>query len=245
MVILINRKKLTYVSLAILVTIISLGVSFIDKNQEIVASGAIVNNPVVLLDAGHGGEDPGAVSDYSGIKEKDINLSIAKKVQELLTSQNITTNMTRNEDKLIYTPETTNIVQKRRQDLLRRKKLMDENKTGIVVSIHLNKFPQTKYYGAQTFYANNSPESQVLASCIQKKLRENVDPSNTREALLKKEPIIILKNVKTPTVVVECGFLSNQEEEKRLASSEYQDKLALAISEGIKDYLSNSEKNNQ
>ena len=243
MVILINRKKLTFVSLILLVTVISLGVNFIDRNQETIASGAIVNNPVVLLDAGHGGEDPGAVSDYSGIKEKDINLSIAKKVQSLLSSQNIATNMTRDEDKLIYTPETTNIVQKRRQDLLRRKKMMDENNSGIVVSIHLNKFPQTQYFGAQTFFANNSPESQVLASCIQKKLRENVDPKNTREALLKKEPIIILKNVKTPTVVVECGFLSNQEEEKKLSSSEYQDKLAHAISEGIKDYLSNNEKN--
>lgn len=237
MVILINRKKLTFISLALLITVIGLGISFIDKNQEIVASGSIVNNPIVLLDAGHGGEDPGAVSDYSDIKEKDINLSIAKKVQSLLSSQNIATNMTRDEDKLIYTPETTNIVQKRRQDLLRRKKMMDENNSGIVVSIHLNKFPQTQYFGAQTFFANNSPDSQVLACCIQKKLQEIVDPSNTREALLKKEPIIILKNVKTPTVVVECGFLSNPEEEKKLASNEYQDKLALAICEGIKDYF--------
>ena len=196
----------------------------------------------IIVDAGHGGEDPGAVSDYSGIKEKDINLSIAKKVQSLLSSYNITTNMTRDEDKLVYTPETTNIVQKRRQDLLRRKKMMDENTSGIIVSIHLNKFPQTQYFGAQTFFANNSPDSKTLADCIQSKLKEKVDPSNTRAALVKKEPIIILKNIKNPTVVVECGFLSNPEEEKKLASDDYQNKLALAISEGVKEYLSNNER---
>ena len=238
MVILINRKKLTFISLAFLVTLITCGVNFIDKTHETATPNAIVTNPTVLLDAGHGGEDPGAVSDYSVISEKDINLSIAKKVQSLLSSQNISTKMTREEDKLEYTPETTNIVQKRRQDLMRRKKMMDENTNGIIVSIHLNKFPQTQYFGAQTFFANNSLESQELAKSIQKKLRETVDPNNTREALLKKEPIIILKNVKNPTVVVECGFLSNEEEEKKLASTEYQDKLALAISEGIKEYLS-------
>ena len=237
MVILINRKKLTFISLAFLVTLITCGVNFIDKTHETAAPNGIVTNPTVILDAGHGGEDPGAVSDYSGIKEKDINLAIAKKVQSLLSSQNVSVKMTREEDKLEYTPETTNIVQKRRQDLVRRKKMMDQNTNGIIVSIHLNKFPQTQYFGAQTFFANTSPQSQELAKLIQKKLRENVDPNNTREALAKKEPIIILKNVKNPTVVVECGFLSNQEEEKKLASPDYQDKLALAISEGIKEYL--------
>ena len=239
MVILINRKKLTLISLAFLVTIITCGVNFIEKTHETSSQNAITKRSSVLLDAGHGGEDPGAVSDYSGIKEKDINLNIAKKIESILNSNNIPTKMTRSEDKLEYSEDVTNIVKKRRQDLLRRKKMMDQNNNGITVSIHLNKFPQTQYFGAQTFFAANSNESKELANKIQKKLREIVDNNNTREALLKKEPIIILKDVKNPTVIVECGFLSNEQEEKKLASDEYQDKLALAISEGIKEYLNN------
>lgn len=234
MIILINRKKFAVLSLVLFVTLITCGINLLDRTCDV----ATTTNPTcVILDPGHGGEDPGAVSDYSGIKEKDINLSIANKVKSLLDKDNINVVMTRDEDKLVYTPDTTNIVSKRRQDLIRRKKMMDENTNGIIVSIHLNKFPEAKYSGAQTFFAANSTESCELAKSIQKTLREIVDKDNTREALLKKEPIIILKNVKNPTVIVECGFLSNKDEEAKLATSEYQDKLALAISQGIKSYL--------
>lgn len=235
MIILINRKKFAILSLVLIVALVTCGINLLDKTYETVTTKP--NPTQVILDPGHGGEDPGAVSDYSGIREKDINLSIANKVKSLLTKDNINVVMTRDEDKLIYTPDTTNIVSKRRQDLIRRKKMMDENTNGITVSIHLNKFPETKYFGAQTFFAANSTESQELAKSIQSKLREIADKNNTREALLKKEPIIILKNAKNPTVIVECGFLSNKEEEAKLASPEYQDKLAIAISEGIKSYL--------
>lgn len=191
----------------------------------------------VLLDAGHGGEDPGAVSDYSGISEKDINLRIVLEIKKLLEAENYKVMLTREEDRLEYQEDTRNIVQKRKQDLLRRKKMMDESGADIVVSIHLNKFPQTKYYGAQTFFPPNMQQSQKLAMCIQKSIRDNLDPTNKREALVKKEPIIILKDCKTTTVVVECGFLSNPEEEKKLQTKEYQDKTAIAVKEGIKAYF--------
>lgn len=203
------------------------------------ASPANSNNTqkTVLLDAGHGGEDPGAVSDYSQIKEKDINLNIVFEIKRLLEAENYKVILTREEDKLQYQEDTTNIVQKRKQDLLRRKKMMDEAGADIVVSIHLNKFPQTKYFGAQTFFPPDMPQSQKLAMSIQKSIRENLDPSNKREALVKKEPIIILKDCKTTSVVVECGFLSNQEEEQKLQTKEYQDKTAFAVKEGIKAYF--------
>ena len=235
MVILINKKKFAILSLVIFVALITCGISLLDKTCDVATTKQ--NPTCVILDAGHGGEDPGAVSDYNDICEKDINLTIANKVKSLLTNDNIHVVMTRTEDKLVYTPDTTNIVSKRRQDLIRRKRMMDENTNGINVSIHLNKFNQEKYSGAQTFFAATPPQSQELAKSIQTKLREIVDKNNTREALLKKEPIIILKNAKTPTVIVECGFLSNKDEESKLASPQYQDKLALAISEGIKSYL--------
>ncbi|HHW47560.1 MAG TPA: cell wall hydrolase [Clostridiaceae bacterium] len=201
-----------------------------------------VTNPqnaqkTVIIDAGHGGEDPGVVSSYSGIKEKDLNLEIAFMTKEFLEKDGFKVIMTRTEDKLEYQPGTTSVTQKRKQDLQRRKKIMDEGGADIVVSIHMNGFTESQYYGAQTFYPPNSPESQRLATEIQKALREIVDPQNGRQPQLKKEPIIILRDLKTPTTIVECGFLSNTEEEKKLQTKEYKEKLALAIKEGIKNYF--------
>ena len=191
----------------------------------------------ILLDPGHGGEDPGAVSDYSGVKEKDLSLKISIMLKELLEKENFKVLMTRSEDRLEYTTEKKDIVLKRSEDLYRRKKMMDEGGADIVVSIHLNKFGQTQYFGAQAFFPPGSKESQRLAASIQSSIRELVDPNNTREALVKNEPLIILKNNKTVTTIVECGFLSNQDEEKKLVKDEYQQKLVEGIKEGIIRYF--------
>lgn len=236
MVVIIRKSNIVLVGLTflLLITVFSLNVG---ANEAKPVTSDQSAQKTILLDPGHGGEDPGAVSDYSGIKEKDVNLSVALKVRELLQKDGFKVLMTREEDILVYDPETRNIVQKRKQDLLRRKKMMDEAGADIVVSIHLNKFPETQYYGAQTFFPPGSAESQKLASSIQKSLREMVDPNNKRVSLVKKEPIIILRDYKTNTAIVECGFLSNPEEEKRLGSREYQDKIAEAIKEGIKNYF--------
>mgnify|MGYP000853073192 CR=1 FL=1 len=200
------------------------------------------NQKTVILDAGHGGEDPGAVSDYSGLREKDVTLKLAFKVKELLEKENYKVIMTRTEDILQYQDNTTEIYQKRRQDLTKRKKTMDEAGADIVVSIHLNKFSQTKYYGAQVFYPPESSESMKLANTLQNVIKEKVDPSNKRVAMEKKppkgqKPIMILRDVKTTTAIVECGFLSNAEEEKKLGSEDYQNKLASAIKDGIIKYF--------
>lgn len=236
MILLVRKNNLVLIGLVflLLVTIYSLNVGANDTAPVTKSQGT---QKVIMLDPGHGGEDPGAVSDYSGIREKDLNLKIALKTKALLENEGFKVLMTREEDRLEYQPGTTNIIQKRKQDLLRRKKMMDEAGADIVVSIHMNKFDQTQYYGAQTFYPPNSTEGQKLATSIQKFLRENVDPTNTRSSLVKKEPIIILRNYVTPTVIVECGFLSNVEDEKKLQSEEHLDKLSLAIKEGIKDYF--------
>lgn len=191
----------------------------------------------VIIDAGHGGEDPGKVSSYSDLKEKDVNLKIAFKVKELLEKEKFKVILTREEDKLVYTEGTTNIYEKRKQDLTQRKKTMDEGGADIVVSIHLNGFPEAKYHGAQTFYPPNSEKSLKLAGSLQKSLRELVDPENKREPQEKKDPIVILKELVTPTAIVECGFLSNADEEKKLATDEYQSKIAAAIVDGIQNYF--------
>jgi len=121
---------------------------------------------------------------------------------------------------------------------------MDDAGADLVVSIHLNKFPQNQYHGAQVFFPPNSPASKKLADEIQTAVRLNVDNVNDRVALVKKDPIIILKNLKTTTVVVECGFLSNAEEEKKLSTEEYQNKLAAAVKIGIDNYYKSESKAN-
>ncbi len=189
----------------------------------------------VILDAGHGGEDPGAVSKFSGAKEKDITLAITLEAKKLLEADGYTVILTRSEDILNYTD--LSMTGKRRQDLQARKKVMDESNADIVISIHLNAFTDERYSGAQTFYTKQSVSSKKLAIALQDALRAHLDESNTREALLKAEDILITKNCKVTTTIVECGFLSNEEEEKRLTNADYQKRIAEAIKLGIDDYF--------
>lgn len=241
MVVVISKNNIILIALILILSALLFSLNF-GLIGSIPASNGVNAQRTIMLDPGHGGEDPGAVSIYSGLKEKDVNLYIAKKLKELLESENYNVILTRSEDKLEYEPGTKGETNMRRQDLNRRKKMMDESSADIVVSIHMNKLNEStdsKWFGAQTFYPPNSPEAQKLAESIQRTLKEMVDPSNIRDALQKKEPIIIFNNVKKTIAIVECGFLSNPDEEKRLASKEYQDKLAVAIKEGIKKYFNN------
>ena len=237
MIVVLRKNNIVLIGLIFLLLITIFSLNY-DRDKTAPVASDQAGRKTVILDPGHGGEDPGAVSDYSGIKEKDIALKVVIKVKELLEKERFNVILTRAEDKLEYEPGTRNIIQKRKQDLVRRKKIMDEAGADIVVSIHLNKFPQARYSGAQTFFPPNSPESQKLAMALQKSLREKVNPENKRESLVKKEPIIILKDYKTTTAIVECGFLSNREEEKKLATEEYQYSLAEAIKDGIVNYFS-------
>jgi N-acetylmuramoyl-L-alanine amidase len=238
MIVVMRKTNVVLVGLIVLLAIALLSLNMNRDDSKAVSTGESAQK-TVMLDPGHGGEDPGAVSSYSDLKEKDVNLAIASKVRELLENDGYKVIMTREEDVLEYSPGTPGYTNKRFQDLTRRKKLMDEAGTDIIVSIHLNKFKQTQYYGAQVFYPPESKDSMKLAQLLQRTIRENVDPGNTREALVKKKQpqIIILQNPKTTIAIVECGFLSNVDEEKRLATVEYQGKLAAAIKTGIDRYF--------
>ena len=191
----------------------------------------------IIVDAGHGGEDPGKVSSYSDLKEKDLNLKITFKLKDLLEKAGYKVILTRAEDKLVYSEGTTNIYDKRKQDLTRRKEIMDGSGAQIVVSIHMNSYTEAQYYGAQTFYPPDSTDSLRLATSIQQSMREMLDKKNKRDPQLKKDQIVILKDLKTPTTIVECGFLSNAAEEKKLGTDEYQSKIAEAIKAGIDNYF--------
>lgn len=243
MIVLVKKSNITLILLIFLLSIAVYSLNL--SGGEAAPASSISSLGTIIVDAGHGGEDPGKISNYSGVYEKDINLSIANMLSELLRTAGYRVIMTREEDKLEYREGTTDITEKRRQDLNRRKEIMDNSGADIVVSIHLNDFSQSKYYGAQVFYPPNCEKSKALALSIQKALREEVDPSNKREALLKSTPIVILRNLKTPTVIVECGFLSNQQEEQKLRSEDYQKKIAKAIKSGIDNYFTTAQDDNQ
>ncbi len=237
MIIIMRKSNVILIGLifALLLAIYSLNMNT-DTQVSNVALGE-QEKKTVIIDAGHGGEDPGKVSSYSDLKEKDLNLKVAVKVKELLENDNYKVIMTRKEDKLVYSEGTVDIYNKRLQDLTRRKDIMDNSGAHIVVSIHMNSFQESQYYGAQTFYPPNSAESLRLATNIQEALKENVDRNNKRQPQEKKDQIVILKNLKTPTIIVECGFLSNAAEESRLGTDEYQMSIAGAIKKGIDDYF--------
>ena len=235
MIIVMKKSNVILIGLifALLLAIYSL-----NMNSDTQASTTGTNvQKTVVIDAGHGGEDPGKVSSYSDLKEKELNLTIAVKLKQLLESNDYKVIMTREEDKLVYSEGTTNIYNKRKQDLTRRKDIMDNSGAHIVVSIHMNSFTESVYYGAQTFYPPNSPDSLKLATSIQESMKEMLDKDNKRVPSEKKDPIVILTDLKTPTTIVECGFLSNSAEEKKLGTDEYQSKVAAAIMSGIEKYF--------
>ena len=191
----------------------------------------------VVIDAGHGGNDPGKIGINQAL-EKDVNLSIAQKVQQYLEAQDIRVVMTREDDNGLYDSDASN---KKVQDMKRRVALIDEVQPAITVSIHQNSYPEEYVHGAQVFYYDGSKEGQKLADLLQKQLVEKMDPENHRQ-IKANDSYYLLKKTDIPIVIVECGFLSNQDEAALLCQEDYQDRLAWAIHMGILQYLAESEK---
>lgn len=187
---------------------------------------------LVILDAGHGGNDPGKIS-VDGTQEKDLNLEIAKKLKELLEQQDIEVIMTRKEDRGLYDENASN---KKAQDMKRRCELINKELPACVVSIHQNSYHEEPIHGAQVFYYETSKESQSLAELIQQELIRFVDPENHRQAKAN-DTYYLLKKTEAPVVIVECGFLSNWEENGKLKDESYQEQLVWAIHMGIMRYL--------
>ncbi|MBQ7668787.1 MAG: N-acetylmuramoyl-L-alanine amidase [Clostridia bacterium] len=184
-----------------------------------------VTSKVVIIDAGHGGFDPGAISS-NGTLEKDINIKIAVKLQELFEKSGTFTIMTRVSD--------DELGSSKKEDMRARKEIRDINDGSLFISIHLNSFPDGKYSGAQVFYPKDE-ESKKLATCIQNSIKENIDNKNDRVAK-ELSDVYILKQVKIPSVIVECGFLSNSVEERKLKEDAYQEEIAWAIYLGALSY---------
>ncbi|MGN0483195.1 MAG: N-acetylmuramoyl-L-alanine amidase CwlD, partial [Lachnospiraceae bacterium] len=189
-------------------------------------------NNIIIVDAGHGGDDPGKVGIH-GEQEKVINLSIAKKLKEDLEKEKYTVIMTREDDNGLYDENATS---HKVQDLQRRCKKIEDAKGALLVSVHQNSYPAESVKGAQVFYHGQSSGGKELAECLQKELIETLDKENKRQAKAN-ESYYILKKTSIPAVIVECGFLSNPQEAALLSSEEYQKKVAEAICTGIQIYL--------
>ena len=230
----INRKRIIFVFLLLIV--FSVIFSFMNSSKKIVpASSLPVTNKVIILDAGHGKPDEGASSN-SGVTEESINLAITKKVQSLLEQSGSIVILTRSDENGIYAEDIKGIKNKKISDIKNRVKIGNESSADIFVSIHLNKISQSQYSGWQTFFKKGNEKSKKLAESLQNGLNNSIQKENKRKPLIITGKYIIDK-VKVPISIVECGFLSNYEEELKLQQDEYQNRLAWGIYVGIMDYF--------
>lgn len=225
-----KRKVIT---LSLLVGIFLFGGAYVKRiEQEQVAYTMGNTATVVVIDAGHGGIDPGKVGVNDAL-EKEINLNIAMHLKDLLEQNEITVVMTREEDKDLASENASN---RKNEDLRARVQLIAETAPIVVVSIHQNSYPEEDVDGAQVFYYSSSEEGKLLGTMIQEQLRKEIDNENHRIAKANKE-YYLLKRSSSPAVIVECGFLSNYKEAELLATKEYQEKVAFAIHLGILQYI--------
>lgn len=186
----------------------------------------------VVIDAGHGGIDPGKVG-INDVLEKDINLSIALKLKKYLEQQDIRVVMTRETDDGLYEESDLN---KKVKDMKKRLAIMEEAKPSLTISIHQNSYPEESVSGMQVFYYETSIEGKALAEMMQQTMIACLKPQKERTAKAN-DTYYLLKKTSIPIVIVECGFLSNRAEADMLVSSDYQEKLAWAIHMGVLRYL--------
>jgi N-acetylmuramoyl-L-alanine amidase len=190
-----------------------------------------VSKRVVLIDAGHGGFDPGKMAGEQ-ILEKDINLKIAKKLQTYLEQGGATVIMTRVTDEAL--------AEDKKDDMRSRKEIANTSHGDILVSIHQNSYPDSKVSGYQIFYYNTSDNSKNLANNINNKLKETVNPNNRLLPAANKN-YFVLRQTELPAVIVECGFLTNSSDKYNLTTDKYQSKIAWGIYMGIVDYFESLE----
>ena len=190
----------------------------------------------IIIDAGHGGEDGGTIG-VNGVYEKELNLKIAKKLDTLLKGAGIRTVMTRSEDILLYDRNEDYEGRKKMLDMAKRLKISQDYENAIFISIHMNSFPIAKYSGLQVYYSPNDPLSQELAEKIQTMTKDALMQENTRKIKASGGKIFLLDRMDIPSVLVECGFLSNPSECDKLCDEAYQNELAATICCAILEHI--------
>lgn len=231
--------KYQYKLLSILMSVLLLvSMFFVGREAAAYVAGRSVseNELCVVLDAGHGGDDPGKVG-INDAKEKDVNLAITLKVKEFLEASDVKVVLTRETDEGLYDKNADN---KKVQDMKRRVEIFERSGAALAVSIHQNSYPEEYVHGAQVFYYTGSSEGQKLAESIQEQMISRLDRENNRQVKAN-DSYYLLKKTCIPIVIVECGFLSNAEEAEKLCDPEYQEKVAWAIHLGILRYINTKE----
>lgn len=227
-------------AILLFVSLLLIGMSFLPmvlKNTNVAQTGAgQFSEKLVIVDAGHGGFDGGAVAP-DGTVEKDINLQIATSLSELLALNGYSVIMTRSTDTGTEDDLTKPIQVRKVSDLKNRLALMEKYPQAIFVSIHLNKFTASSAKGAQVFYSKNNPESFTLGDSIQGNIKKLLQPANERVIKQGTKSTYLLYNARIPAVIVECGFLSNAEDLKKLKTDKYKNQIAFATFCGINDYF--------
>lgn len=198
-------------------------------------AAAASTKPVIVLDAGHGGLDSGAVG-ATGVLEKDVNLSIVLALRDMFEMSGFEVVLTRDEDISIYDPGVEGIRNQKLNDMDNRLAIIQKYPDSIFLCIHQNNFTDPKYFGGQMFYNNNNPQNRTLAQIMQNKFAQ-LQPGNGREIKLTGEELFLLKSNKNPSLMIECGFLSNPEEEQKLSTWEYQQKVAFTIYGGVMEFI--------
>ena len=217
-------------SAVLLLCILALSLALLSVQKTTAQNNALPEN-CILLDAGHGAPDGGCVG-MDGTQEAGLNLSVCLRLKTALEAQGFRVLLTRDGENGIHDGGES-IAQKKRADMKKRKEMRDSGEASLFVSIHMNSFSQTQYHGAQVVYDTSNPAAEQLAVCIQTAIRESADPENKRVPMAAPSSIYLLRRAAVPSVIVECGFLSNEQEREKLKTESYQQVIAEAIADGI------------
>ncbi|MCR5653946.1 MAG: N-acetylmuramoyl-L-alanine amidase [Ruminococcus sp.] len=230
-----KKDKATYILIFGLfaVYVLLIIIAFYSLENYSAVSAIKTDEVTIVLDAGHGGEDGGAVA--NNVTEKDINLSITKKLSELFKTAGFNVVTTRNSDIMLNTDGST-LRERKVSDMKHRLNLFNNNRNNVVISIHQNKFNIEKYNGSQVFYSPNNEDSLNLSEAIRKNIVNLLQPQNSRECKKATRDIYLLYYADVPAVLVECGFISNEEEALKLKDNNYQNKIAFAVYSGFLEY---------
>lgn len=223
------------ISFVAIICVFSVAMAFILTDEKLFIEAVSYNEKkIVIIDAGHGGEDSGAVG-VNGTMEKDLNLQVANKLGEYLENAGFTVIYTRTEDKLLYTEEQNIKGFRKIYDLKNRLAVAESYPNAYFISIHMNSFGQEKYSGLQVYYSPKNEQSRILAESVQSEVKNRVQPDNNRVVKNGKD-LYLLENSENTAILIECGFLTNEKECNSLCEKEYQKELCFSILCGIISY---------
>ena len=234
------KKRLFYILSFIFLSIGTYAVITTQGSNSVKVNALPITNKTIVIDAGHGKPDEGAVG-FNGTTEEAITLSIALKLQKYIEQSGAKVILTRSDENGIYSLDSKSIRNKKVSDIKNRVDIGNNSNADIFISIHLNKFPSEIYKGWQTFYQKSNENSKNLAKYIQDDLGKNIEFENNRIPMPISD-IYIMEHVKIPAVIIECGFLSNPQEAEMLKGEDYQNKLSWGIFIAIQDYFQSNSK---